>query len=86
MTAAARAAVGFTQPGTTQDGRAAADAGGRRAGPRQPAGQLSDAPQLPQNLAPGAAAVPHCVQWAAFGAATAVPQPEQNLAPGGLAV
>ena len=44
--------------------------------------QVSAAPQLPQNLAPGAAAVPHCVQWAALGTAMAVPQLEQNFAPG----
>src|ERR1019366_651759 len=37
--------------------------------------------QLAQNLAPGAAAVPHSVQCTPFGA-IGVPQLEQNLAPG----
>jgi len=44
--------------------------------------QVSAVPQLAQNLVPGAAAVPHCVQWAALGTAMAVPQLEQNFAPG----
>ncbi len=46
--------------------------------------QLSGVPQLPQNLAPGAAAVPHCVQCTTLGAAIGMPQLEQNFAPDAL--
>ena len=54
----------------------------KRTAPGDPCRQLSATPQLPQNLAPSAAAVPHCVQCIAFGAASVVPQLEQNFASG----
>jgi hypothetical protein len=42
---------------------------------------VSAPPQLAQNFAPGAAAVPHWVQCTPLGA-IALPQLEQNFAPG----
>ena len=59
-------------------------AGGVTQAGRDAHAQLSAAPQLPQNLAPGADAVPHWVQWATFGGAKEFPQLAQNFAPGGL--
>ena len=79
VTAAARA---------RQRGRRDAERRDRPGAARRPRGRhaltrlkSSAPPQLAQNFAPGAAAVPHWVQCTAFGA-IAVPQLEQNFAPG----